>query len=790
MTVRRFAKGNSMRGSRYGVTAMERPLWLALLAALVALPAGAETVLDGSEFQVNSFTTNEQSYSAAAMDAGANFVITWMSEQDGSGFGVFGQRFNSDGTPRGPEFQVNSYTTTDQSYPKVASEANGDFVVVWQSYNSQDGNAFGIFGQRYASNGTSLGSEFQVNTYTTSDQTVALVGMDLNGDFVVVWTSSGQDGDGRGVFGQRYASNGSELGGEFAINTYTTGSQYAISVASAHDGDFVVAWQSAGQDGDGYGVFGQRFASDGTPQGDEFQINSYTAGNQLVPSVAVDGGDFVVVWQSYGQDGSGYGVFGQRFNDMGVALGDEFQVNSDTSSSQAYAAVAMTDAGDFLVSWNGTDDGSSGGVFAQLFDAGGSPEGGEFQVNAYTTGIQAFASASAADDGHFVIAWQSLAQDNSDYGIFARRLAPTGACCTDISCSDETEVDCDASGGLYGGDETTCTDPLSCQKAKYGDFSGDGTADLFVYRPSNAQFYWRTSESAFNFIDNEPLGSEVAGDIALFGDMDGDGIEDPVVWRSSTGRWYWKESSSDYALVIGPRWGLCSAGDTPLLGDMDGDGRCDPVVWRTGTGSAQGIFYWVESSADYSTALFKATRWGSVAFGDRPFLWDMDGDGKADPTVWRQCDGFFHWKLSSASFTASDGHQLGEEGDVPMLADMNGDDQGDVVVWRVPEDQWVWTTSSTGFTDFHTKTFGDDMKGDIPVAIDLDGDMDGDLAVWRRSARQWRWTTSSAAFTDLHTKLLGAASDEIPDHREREANTGSTPEDWAPTCGTAPSCAD
>jgi hypothetical protein len=91
--------------------------------------------------------------------------------------------------------------------------------------------------------------------------------MDANGDFVIAWVSSSlvgtpQDGDAAGIFGQRYNAAGVAQGAEFQVNTYTTGYQGAyVSVATDPGGNFVVVWPSRGQDGSGYGVFGQRFAS-------------------------------------------------------------------------------------------------------------------------------------------------------------------------------------------------------------------------------------------------------------------------------------------------------------------------------------------------------------------------------------------------------------------------------------------------------------------------------------------------------------------------------------------------
>ena len=90
-------------------------------------------------------------------------------------------------------------------YPSaVTMDDTGNFVVAWASY-LQDGSHYGIFGQRYDSTGTALGPEFRVNTYTTYGQTRPAVAADPTlGNFVVIWDSQLQDGLGVGVFGQRY----------------------------------------------------------------------------------------------------------------------------------------------------------------------------------------------------------------------------------------------------------------------------------------------------------------------------------------------------------------------------------------------------------------------------------------------------------------------------------------------------------------------------------------------------------------------------------------------------------
>ena len=134
---------------------------------------------------------------------------------------------------------------------------------------------------------------------------------------------------------------------------------------------FVVVWQSY-QDGTGQEIQGRRFDGAATPLGDEFQVNTFTSGDQEAPAIAADeDGNFVVVWDSYGvapptRDANG--ILGQHFASSGEPLGDEFQVNMTTAGPQFGPAVSATPDGDFVVAWtSGYTYGASNGldVFAQ-----------------------------------------------------------------------------------------------------------------------------------------------------------------------------------------------------------------------------------------------------------------------------------------------------------------------------------------------------------------------------------------------------------------------------------------
>src|SRR5207244_6596259 len=126
----------------------------------------------------------------------------------------------------GRQAQVHTYTPGYQRYAAVTGDGAGNFVVVWESGGSagSDTDGYSIQGQRYDSAGTPVGGQFQVNTYTTGDQYHPTVAGDGAGNFVVVWESkgsAGSDTSGRSIQGQRYDSTGTPVGGQFQENTCT-----------------------------------------------------------------------------------------------------------------------------------------------------------------------------------------------------------------------------------------------------------------------------------------------------------------------------------------------------------------------------------------------------------------------------------------------------------------------------------------------------------------------------------------------------------------------------------------
>jgi hypothetical protein len=316
----------------------------------------------GTEFTVNTYTPGPQYNPAIAADADGDFVVVWVSEE------ISARRFSSVGGELANEFVVNTYTLSDQFVPAVAANADGDFIIAWESTGHGDA---GIFARRFSSAGTPYTDEFTVSLSTSAANVSPAVAMDADGDAIVVWMRS-EPGAGSGIFGHLYSNDGIPVASEFQVNSFSGYGKGHPMVTADADGDFVVVWEDSHQDGGPYyGIFGRVLASDGAPLTDEFQVNVYTEETQRLASVASESdGDFVVSWNDLVQDGSGYGVFARHFSSSGAPLTSELQVNTHTEFSQAHSSVATDGGSRFVVAWmDYAQDGSFQGIFAQRFVA-------------------------------------------------------------------------------------------------------------------------------------------------------------------------------------------------------------------------------------------------------------------------------------------------------------------------------------------------------------------------------------------------------------------------------------
>jgi hypothetical protein len=314
----------------------------------------------GSEFTIarGDGYRNLAIYLAMSQESHDEVVVTW------PGYAPFGapalpailvQRYSIAGTSVGERFTANQDLRIGNSSPVVARKPDGEFVVVWERFYG----GVGIRGRRFDPAGTALGEEFVIET--GSDATQPAVAVLPHGDFLVAWASSTAPGDdaGFGIVGRLYGTGGEPVTGAFKVNTTTAGQQFHPAVAAAPDGRFLVVWDSetsSGSDSSLASIQGQLFRFEGTALGGELQINTYTTGRQHAPAAAAGpGGEFVVTWTSRGSGGSdddSYSVQARLLDADGAPLGEDVQVNTVTSGSQRDPAVSVGRQGKGLIVWD------------------------------------------------------------------------------------------------------------------------------------------------------------------------------------------------------------------------------------------------------------------------------------------------------------------------------------------------------------------------------------------------------------------------------------------------------
>ena len=399
------------------------------------------------EIQPNIFTASSQSI--ALLEDG-RFIAVWSVQNSASNDSkILGQSYDHLGNKLGSIFAISSNVSLHQENPSIAAQKDGSFVVVWEG---EDGDGLGVYCQIFDSFAQKTVEEFQVNKITKGDQFSPSVSLE-NSIFTIVWV--GPDTSGYGIYCQLYDFDGgkhSDL--EFRVNRYTKNDQISPSVdlifAIMNSTDafvyFAVEWMSLGQDGSNYGIYGRfisfSFQTQQFAVSKELKANSFIAKNQTFPHIKLSLVDhnfiltpffiieMMVVWQSEGQDGFGFGVYGQHFQVNVTSfeqqftinkIDEEFQVNTFLYGDQTHPSVAFTKNNGFIVVWQSQNqDGDGLGIFAQEFDLNESRKiGVENQINVFEKGNQKCPCISSTVNGLYIIAWISASMSENGISLHA-----------------------------------------------------------------------------------------------------------------------------------------------------------------------------------------------------------------------------------------------------------------------------------------------------------------------------------------------------------------------------------
>ena len=387
-----------------------------------------------AEFVVNDYVRYDQQSPDITALADGGFVVVFQSAGRGPyGFpDIYAQRFDAQANPIGGEFQVNETTGQSRTLPHVSARDDGGFIVSWDSASNGD-ISWDVNARAFSADGTPLGHEFLVNTDTNNAQQYNSV-VALAGDAFAIAYHNDDDLSSRVAY---FSGLGAVPDQGSALGHYFTGerNRYFTATARLHNGGYVsvtdfnpVHQSSSGQERD---IFANIFNADGQLQ-TSFTANARAFATQTAADVAVlNDGNIVITWESDGQDGDLNGIYGREFSTTGQPLGNEFLINTTTAGSQDFPSVTATADGGFFVAWSGDHDAESEGIFGQRYDSEGQRVGGEFLINEFQNGLQFEPQVTSLENGAIVVTWTSQGNDGPfvlgegyGYGIAATLFKP------------------------------------------------------------------------------------------------------------------------------------------------------------------------------------------------------------------------------------------------------------------------------------------------------------------------------------------------------------------------------
>ncbi len=273
---------------------------------------------------------------------GMDYLITWDNYLHEPYNGeIYGIIVDANGNIKVDEFQINTTTARKQEASTLCS-INGNYLVVWNSYE-EDNESRDLFGQLLDSSGNKIGTEFQINTYTTGIQT--RVGISSVGNnYMVAWISEERE-----IRAQLFNENGVKIGSERQIYSNSVDSPNYLFIAASNS-KYLIAWSSHNAESGEMDVHACILDNDGNTIISEFKVNDYDTSEQFAPCVASDGTNFMITWASNLQDGDMYGIYAKQIDPYGNTIKPEFRINEITSNAQMYPYICFNGTY-YFVAW-------------------------------------------------------------------------------------------------------------------------------------------------------------------------------------------------------------------------------------------------------------------------------------------------------------------------------------------------------------------------------------------------------------------------------------------------------
>lgn len=453
-------------------------------------------------------------------------------------------------------------------FATVACDSSGNFVIVWVGYEGD--NSYGIYAQRYLANGTVDGPTAHVNEHTPNNQMYPAVAMNASGAFVVAWQSAGQDGDLSGVYARAYpAGSVVPLVSELRVNVSTTSSQVFPSISMKDDGGFIVTWANENASGNSFGSTMRRF--DGTATALTGDVPVFASSERAAPVAFLPGGAFVIAYWN------AYQAYVQRYDAAGAANGQPIHVATHVFRLDLNANASGT----FALVWESTFSCCPAeSLVARLYDASGTALTGTTVLHTPEGGQKFYPWVAVKPNDEAVFSWSRQEHPGFQFELRQSRFRRAARLDIDGDLNGDLVVRTASTGALWN-IQNLAIRSSSFPWTNIGDRDMIGSVYIDGSQMQQMLFQHRTTRAVIT-----PMGSiNPNGDWRArgTGDFDGDTRTDLVLQNATTGEvaiWLLDTYTIRAGAVIGVaalEW------DIRAVADIDADGRDDLILQHRNT---------------------------------------------------------------------------------------------------------------------------------------------------------------------------------------------------------------
>jgi len=360
-------------------------LWLLIIFIVPLIGYSQNAYIN--DFRVNDDLTNREQFgSRIGVDSAGNFVIAWNDRRNSPNINytqVFYQVFDKYGNKIGNNIAVN----TDTNYLSgLTVFKTGQFVISWMRiFNSSMSSE--LYFQRFDKTGIPLNSPTKVidTVYSSTALNYGDVASDSNGNFVVVWNFRPYATSNDVIYAQRFDNTGNKLGMPIVVNdTIGFFNVTDTKIVMNRDGNFVVSWRDRRFNvlQQKYDIFFQRFDNNGLKLGGNILVNddNDSTKEQALPSIGMNrNGNFVLTWSDRRNMTNDLSIYFQIYDSTGAPIG--VNKRADESNGNPFdSRVALNNSSQFIVGW--TDDGYAGRgqYFGRRYKVTGDTLGGIYMI--------------------------------------------------------------------------------------------------------------------------------------------------------------------------------------------------------------------------------------------------------------------------------------------------------------------------------------------------------------------------------------------------------------------------